>query len=251
MTYDPAFTNTASCKSRITFIDGDKGILNYRGYPDRGAGREEQLPRDRLPHRARGAAHEGPVRHLGLQHHPPHDGPREHQGAHGRVPLRRPPHGHALLDRGRPLYVLSGGEGRPRPAEPAQPDLPAHRQDPDPGRVRLPALPGPALRLSRQRPLLLRQLPADDVQGGGALQGEPRPREGPRGALHPARRPRAELLHLGHAGRGQLGRGPLLGHRRRHRRPLRARSTGAPTRRSCGCSRRSGASTRSPPSSRR
>jgi citrate synthase len=33
MTYDPAFTNTASCKSKITFIDGDKGILNYRGYP--------------------------------------------------------------------------------------------------------------------------------------------------------------------------------------------------------------------------
>src|SRR5688572_24199744 len=33
MTYDPAFTNTASCKSRITFIDGDQGILRYRGYP--------------------------------------------------------------------------------------------------------------------------------------------------------------------------------------------------------------------------
>src|SRR5262245_64030946 len=33
MTYDPAFTNTASCKSRITFIDGDRGILDYRGYP--------------------------------------------------------------------------------------------------------------------------------------------------------------------------------------------------------------------------
>src|SRR3954462_13270668 len=33
MTYDPAFTNTASCKSKITFIDGDKGILEYRGYP--------------------------------------------------------------------------------------------------------------------------------------------------------------------------------------------------------------------------
>jgi citrate synthase len=33
MTYDPAFMNTASCKSRITFIDGDKGILRYRGYP--------------------------------------------------------------------------------------------------------------------------------------------------------------------------------------------------------------------------
>ena len=33
MTYDPAFTNTASCKSKITFIDGDKGILRYRGFP--------------------------------------------------------------------------------------------------------------------------------------------------------------------------------------------------------------------------
>ena len=33
MTYDPAFLNTASCRSSITFIDGDKGILRYRGYP--------------------------------------------------------------------------------------------------------------------------------------------------------------------------------------------------------------------------
>jgi citrate synthase len=33
MTYDPAFTNTASCISKITFIDGDRGILMYRGYP--------------------------------------------------------------------------------------------------------------------------------------------------------------------------------------------------------------------------
>ena len=32
-TYDPGFTSTASCKSKITFIDGDKGILLYRGYP--------------------------------------------------------------------------------------------------------------------------------------------------------------------------------------------------------------------------
>ncbi|HZM17041.1 MAG TPA: citrate synthase [Candidatus Krumholzibacteria bacterium] len=33
MTYDPGYTNTAACRSRITFIDGDKGILRYRGYP--------------------------------------------------------------------------------------------------------------------------------------------------------------------------------------------------------------------------
>jgi citrate synthase len=33
MTYDPAFMNTASCRSAITYIDGDAGILRYRGYP--------------------------------------------------------------------------------------------------------------------------------------------------------------------------------------------------------------------------
>jgi citrate synthase len=31
--YDPGFVNTASCRSAVTFIDGDKGILEYRGYP--------------------------------------------------------------------------------------------------------------------------------------------------------------------------------------------------------------------------
>jgi len=33
VSYDPGFMNTASCQSRITYIDGDKGILRYRGYP--------------------------------------------------------------------------------------------------------------------------------------------------------------------------------------------------------------------------
>src|SRR5216110_1806971 len=33
MTYDPAFMNTANCRSSITYIDGDKGVLQYRGYP--------------------------------------------------------------------------------------------------------------------------------------------------------------------------------------------------------------------------
>src|SRR4029077_14160891 len=32
MSYDPAFSNTALCQSKITFIDGDRGILRYRGY---------------------------------------------------------------------------------------------------------------------------------------------------------------------------------------------------------------------------
>lgn len=33
LTYDPGYTNTASCKSKVTFLDGEKGILRYRGYP--------------------------------------------------------------------------------------------------------------------------------------------------------------------------------------------------------------------------
>ncbi len=33
LSYDPSYMNTASCKSKITYIDGDKGILRYRGYP--------------------------------------------------------------------------------------------------------------------------------------------------------------------------------------------------------------------------
>src|SRR5436305_8129583 len=33
MTYDPAFMNTASCRSSITYLDGENGVLEYRGYP--------------------------------------------------------------------------------------------------------------------------------------------------------------------------------------------------------------------------
>jgi citrate synthase len=33
ITYDPGYANTGACKSRITFMDGEKGILRYRGYP--------------------------------------------------------------------------------------------------------------------------------------------------------------------------------------------------------------------------
>src|SRR5262249_41763893 len=33
MTYDPAYMNTAACRSSITYLDGDEGILRYRGFP--------------------------------------------------------------------------------------------------------------------------------------------------------------------------------------------------------------------------
>ena len=48
MGYDPAFTNTASCRSAITYIDGEAGILQHRGYPDRAALRASR-PTSRSP----------------------------------------------------------------------------------------------------------------------------------------------------------------------------------------------------------
>ena len=44
-TYDPGFMSTASCKSAITYIDGDKGVLLYRGYPIEQLAREVRFPR--------------------------------------------------------------------------------------------------------------------------------------------------------------------------------------------------------------
>jgi citrate synthase len=52
-TYDPGFASTASCESKITYIDGDEGVLLYRGYPVEQLAREEQLYRSRLPAAAR------------------------------------------------------------------------------------------------------------------------------------------------------------------------------------------------------
>src|SRR3954452_14368898 len=44
MTYDPAFMNTASCRSAVTYLDGDQGVLEYRGYPiQQRAGRSTYL----------------------------------------------------------------------------------------------------------------------------------------------------------------------------------------------------------------
>ena len=58
-TYDGGFVNTASTKSAITYIDGDAGILRYRGYPDRAARREVDVHRGQLPADLRRAAEQG------------------------------------------------------------------------------------------------------------------------------------------------------------------------------------------------
>ena len=107
MTYDPAFMNTASCRSAITFIDGDKGILRYRGYPI------EQLAEKctflevaylilfgELPTAPQ-------LKEWVDRNHPPHHASRNHQEVPGGFPIRRPPHGNAGQHRCRPLHCVS------------------------------------------------------------------------------------------------------------------------------------------------
>ena len=56
MSYDPAYMATASCRSAITFIDGEQGHPRIPRLSDRAAGREVDLPRGRLPARPRPSA---------------------------------------------------------------------------------------------------------------------------------------------------------------------------------------------------
>src|SRR6266498_1743799 len=216
LSYDPAFMNTASTISRITEIDGDRGILRYRGYPI-----EELAERSNYLEVAylllHGELHAQQDGRLGLPDHPPHLDPREHQEVHGRLPSRRPPDGHAGVDGGGAVHVLSRGQGR-RPGDPQAADHPAHRQDADAGGVRIPSQPGHALRVPRQRLELRGQLPEHAVQDDrGQVRAQPGHRAGGRRAFHAARRPRAELLDQRGAQRGLVAGGSLLGDGRRHR----------------------------------
>ena len=250
MSYDPAFTNTASCRSAITFIDGEAGILEHRGYSieqlcERSSFLEVAylLIFGELPTTAAARA-------LDLRHHPPHLRPRGPQAPLRGLPLRRPPDGDAARGMRRALDLLSGRQADQRPRRALHGGGPPDRQDADAGRLLLPAQHGLPLRLPGQRPQLLRELPLDDVQEN---RGQARPQgsalEGARRALHPPRRPRTELLDQRRARRRLLRRRPLLGGRRRRRRPLRARCTAAPTRRCCACCAGSSRRTTSPTSS--
>ncbi len=223
MGYDPAFTNTATCKSRITYIDGDKGILRYRGYPDRTAGGEEQLPRDRVPDRQGRAARRQTLRRVEAQHHAPHDGAREHQEVHGRA-IRYDAHPMGMLvgTIGAHVDVLSGRQAHRRHRVAPTADASADRQAADAGGVCLPPQPRVALRLPGQRAELHRQLPRHAVQDDRAeVQAESGARAGAGDPVHPARRPRAELLDQRHARGRQFAGGSVLGGRRRGRGALR------------------------------
>ena len=147
MTYDPAFMNTASCRSAITYLDGDKGVLRYRGYPI------EQLAENctflevaylllygELPTADELAQWSCEVMHHAFLHENVKkfiDG--FHYDAHPMGILMSTV---AALST---FYPEARHIGDPQ--EPAQAGHPAHRQDADPGGLRLPPPHRPALHL--------------------------------------------------------------------------------------------------------
>ena len=118
LSYDPGLQNTASCKSTVGYIDGDKGILRYRGYPIEELAEKSTyletaylIIKGELPDA-------GPSRDVDPQHHHAHDAPREHEEVHRGVPLRRPSDGHpdqhdrALFRRSTPTRKTSKTSSR-------------------------------------------------------------------------------------------------------------------------------------------
>ena len=72
ITLDPGYGNTGSCESAITFIDGERGILRYRGYPIEELAGNTPLHRGLLPADLRRAPEPQRARRLPRQADPPH-----------------------------------------------------------------------------------------------------------------------------------------------------------------------------------
>ncbi len=149
MTYDPAFQNTASCRSRITFIDGDKGVLLYRGYPiDQLAEQSTFLETaylilfGELP---TAIELENWVRDITL-HTMLHENIKKFMEG---LPVRRPSDGHLSVDRGPALDDLSRRQAHPRPGGPAAPDPPPDREGAEHLGLRVPAQHRAAVRAIR------------------------------------------------------------------------------------------------------
>ena len=236
--YDPGFMSTAACESAITYLDGDAGILRYRGYPIEQLAEHSTylevaylLLNGELPdHRASSRSGSEEITY----HTFIHENVRKrflegfHYDAH---PMGMLVSAVAALST---FYLdakdIFDPESRNKQIIRLIAKMPtlaaaAHRFS-----------VGHALRLPRQLPRLHRQLPLHDVEGRRApVRGRPGAGPGARRAVHPPRRPRAELLDHRHAG-GRLARTPTP---TRPPPPPPPPSTGpvtaAPTRRSSAC----------------
>ncbi len=222
MSYDPAFTNTASCTSKITFIDGDKGILRYRGYSI-----EELAEKSTYPETAYLILHgELPTQpqlndwNYHITHHTfIHESIKKfldgfHYDAH-------------------PMGMLISTVAALSTFYPDAKDIfnaDSRRKQTYRLIGKMPTLAAFAYRHSLGMPFVYpdndlsycRQFPEHAVPHHRAeVSPESDSRARARHPVHPARRPRAKLLVDRHARRRQLARRSVFGDRRGHRRALR------------------------------
>jgi citrate synthase len=114
-TYDPGFMSTASCNSAITYIDGDKGELLYRGYPI-DSWRRTRLPRILLPAAERRTAERSAEEGIRRHRDQAHDGARADAVLLPRLPPRRAPDGRPGRGSRRAVGVLPRLARHQRPA---------------------------------------------------------------------------------------------------------------------------------------
>ena len=233
------------------YLDGDAGILRYRGYPIEQLAEQSTylevaylLIHGELPSQKENEQWVHDITYS-------HVHPRERAQAVPRgLPLRRPSDGHARLRGGGAVDVLPRRQGHPRPREPAQAGASADRQDADARRRRPPLQRRDAVRLPRQLASVRGELPVDDVEGGRAAVRR-QPRSWPaRSTCCSSSTPTTSRT----ARRPPCARSaPPMPIRTPAVQPRAPRSTGratvAPTRPSSACSPRSGRSTTSTTSS--
>ncbi len=220
-TYDPGYGATASCDSKITYIDGDEGILMYRGYPIEQLAEKSNflevcylLLNGELPNEARV---EGFRARCDASHH----AARAASHLLQRLPPRRAPDGGDVRRGWRAVGLLSRQPRHPRPGKPPHQRIPPDRQSSDHRRLGAQICSRPAVRLSAQRPDLRGKLPAHvPCRSGRGLQGQPGAVEGDGPDHDPARGSRAERLDQHGAPGGLDRRQPVRLHRRRHRQPV-------------------------------
>ena len=241
MSYDPAFANTASCTSKITYIDGDKGILRYRGYSiEELAEKSTYLETaylilyGELPTQVATGG-------LELPHHASHLHSREHQEISRRLSLRCPPDGDADLD------VAALSTFYPDAKDIFNPD--SRRKQTYRLIGKMPTLAAFAYRHSLGMPFAYpdndlsycRQFPEHAVPHHRVeIPAESNARTRARHSVHSARRPRTELFVHRDARRRAARTSIPIPPRPRPPPRCTARCTAARTRRCCACWSRSG-----------
>ena len=221
-TYDPGFTSTANCVSRITYIDGDKGVLLYRGYPIEQLAEQSNFLETLLPAAQRRAADQGSSSRLSQHHHAPHHGARADDALLHRLPPRRASdggHGAASVGALSAFYHDSTDIN-----DPQQRVIASHRMI-----AKMPTIAAMAYKYSIGQPFIYPRndldYTANFLQMCFAVPCEPyvvNPIVAARARphLHPARRSRAERVDLDRAACRLVRRQPVRLHRRRHRLPV-------------------------------